>query len=237
MTKSLISAVACVAIATFFATNASAQQHLFSQYSTSGANNVNASLYPAPHPVPGYVGSSAYTYQPLMPHEMMYTHSRNYITQSGGPEQYYRDPYGAPAYPGGSHLNVTKVRWQSGVMGYAGLPSGGGLLGQLKYKAAVHRYRVPASHAYGGGGGLFGGGAGGGLFSGGCLSGRCSRAGAGVTAGDDFSYSGSEYTEPSFTEPAYAEPIYSEPIYSEPAPTGGCAACAANLSNRTTTTK
>ena len=155
MTKSIFTAVACIAIATMFATTASAQQHLFSQYSTSGANAVNASAYPAPHPVPPYVGSSAYTYQPLMPHEMMYTHSRNYYNVSGGPEQYYRDPYGSRIYQGGSHLNVTRVRWQSGTQGYAAFPFSFGRLGQLKYKLQSKRYTVPSGFgaSIGGGGG------------------------------------------------------------------------------------
>ena len=180
MIKSIISAVACIAIATMFATNASAQQHLFSQYSTSGANTVNASAYPAPHPVPPYVGGSAYTYQPLMPHEMMYTHSRNYYNVSGG--QYYPN--------GGSHLNVTRVRWQSGTQGYGAFPFSFGCLGQLKYKLQKHRYSVPRGHGASIGGGTVisdDGGAGGCLDcsadtyaepSGSCASGNCGAAAA-----------------------------------------------------------
>ena len=156
MIKSTISAALCVAIATMFATSVSAQTHLFSQYSTTGANQVNASAYPAPHPVPGFVGSSHYTYQPLMPHEMMYEHSRNYFNESGTPDQYYG---------GGTHLNVTKVRWQSGAMGYGQFPFSCNCLSNLKYKAAKRRYSVPRNYgasASGGGevisdGGSFGG--------------------------------------------------------------------------------
>ena len=49
---------------------------LFSQYTTQGsASSATAGMYPAPHPVPQNVGSSYYTYQPLMPHEHMYVPS------------------------------------------------------------------------------------------------------------------------------------------------------------------
>lgn len=193
MTKSTISAVLCVAIATMFATSASAQQHLFSQYSTVGANSVNASAYPAPHPVPSYVGSSKYTYQPLMPHEMMYTHSRNYFNESPG-----------NYYGGGSHLNVTKVRWQSGTMGYGHFPFSSNVLSNLKYRAAKRRYSVPLGY----GASLSGGGgeviSDGGSFRG--FLGRCSScAASSYDADSDYS----DYSE-------YAEPLFS-------APTSGCA--------------
>ena len=35
-------------------------------------------MYTAPQPVPAYVGQTYYTYQPLMPHEMLYKHHRRY---------------------------------------------------------------------------------------------------------------------------------------------------------------
>lgn len=146
MFKRIISATAMLAVVTMFAAVASAQQpygnNLFGQYSTYGANQVNASMYPAPHPVPHYVGSSMYTYEPLMPHEMMYTHQRNYYNYYGGAERYYQDPYCAPAHRGGGSLNVTKVRWQSGCHGYAPLPGASAWASALQYKWAQQWYCI-----------------------------------------------------------------------------------------------
>lgn len=58
-------------------------------------NSVGAQLYIAPHPVPAYVGHTFYTYQPLMPHEMLYPHSRHY-------HRYYDE---------GRGYNRTCVKW------------------------------------------------------------------------------------------------------------------------------
>jgi hypothetical protein len=54
-----------------------------------------AAAYPAPYPTPNLVGHVYYTYQPLMPHEFLYTHHRTY-------HQYYN---------GGMGLNRTTVHW------------------------------------------------------------------------------------------------------------------------------
>lgn len=54
-----------------------------------------AAAYPAPHPTPSRVGHTYYTYQPLMPAEMLYHHHRTY-------HQYYN---------GGMGLNRTTVHW------------------------------------------------------------------------------------------------------------------------------
>lgn len=35
-------------------------------------------MYMAPGPVPAHVGHTYYTYQPFMPHEMLYKHKRTY---------------------------------------------------------------------------------------------------------------------------------------------------------------
>ena len=105
--------------------------YLFSQYTTQGgASSATAGMYPAPHWVPPSVGSSYYTYQPLMPHEMMYTHSRNYYN-------YYND---SSYYGGGPSLNKTSVKWQSGCSSVAPFPLSG-LYGQrLKYRLAYRAY-------------------------------------------------------------------------------------------------
>lgn len=121
---------------------------LFSQYLTQGgASQATAGMYPAPHPVPSHVGASWYTYQPLMPHEMMYTHSRNYYN-------YYND---SAFYGGGGSLNKTTVRWQNGSAGVAPLPLSNYRLQQARYALAAKRYCIDGNC----GGGSYGGGFGG----------------------------------------------------------------------------
>lgn len=43
-----------------------------------------AQMYVSPLPVPAYVGHSYTTYQPLMPHEMMYHHCRTHYAHTPG---------------------------------------------------------------------------------------------------------------------------------------------------------
>ncbi len=95
-------AVACVS---FLTNSVQAQDHLFPQYYTQGASQTTAGMYPSPHWVPVHVGHTYNTYQPLMPHEMMYQHCRKYTTYYGNPGDFYgsRD-YG---------VNKTTVRWQA----------------------------------------------------------------------------------------------------------------------------
>ena len=120
---------------------------LFSQYTTQGgASSAAAGMYPAPHPVPRNVGGSYYTYQPLMPHEMLYTHSRNYFN-------YHND---SSYYGGGGSLNITSVRWQNGAGGVAPFPGSNQRLQSLQYKLAKKAYCIGGD--CGGGGGHFGGG-------------------------------------------------------------------------------
>ena len=64
-------------------------------YVGPNCGGVPAELYPAPIPTPPLVGHTYYTYQPLMPHEMLYPHKRTY-------HQYYNY---------GRGLNRTTVRW------------------------------------------------------------------------------------------------------------------------------
>ena len=47
----------------------------------SGTGSVGAQLYPCPRPTPPLVGHTYVTYQPLMPHEFLYTHHRVYKTK------------------------------------------------------------------------------------------------------------------------------------------------------------
>jgi len=172
MIQKLIVAVCCLVAVSLVSETSFAQtsqgnlpNHLFSQYTTQGgASSATAGMYPAPHPVPGNVGSSYYTYQPLMPHEMMYSHSRNYFN-------YYND---SSYYGGGGSLNITSVKWQNGCSGQAPFPGSGQLLQGLQYKLAKKAYCI-GGDCGGGGGGHFGGG---GLRSRiGSIGGGCSTCG------------------------------------------------------------
>ena len=72
------------------------QPDLFYNYYTQGyANAVNAQMYVAPLPVPPNVGHTFYTYQPFMPHEMLYWHKDRYHNY----------------YDGGRGLNRTRATY------------------------------------------------------------------------------------------------------------------------------
>jgi hypothetical protein len=129
--------------------------NLFSQYYTQpGASLTTAGMYLAPHWVPANVGHTYYTYQPLMPHEMMYQHSRNYYNyyNTGG---YYGSP---------NALNKTQVRWQSGSNHMGPLPLTGGIGQSLLWRYQSHRYCL---------GDNCGRGFGHGACHGHCASGQC----------------------------------------------------------------
>ena len=51
---------------------------LFYNYYVDGDSGVPAQMYPAPRPTPPFVGHTYFTYQPFLPHEFMYPHSRVY---------------------------------------------------------------------------------------------------------------------------------------------------------------
>ena len=72
------------------------QPELFYNYYVPGTcGGVPAQLYVAPQPVPAVVGHTYFTYQPFMPHELLYPHHRTY----------YR------YYNGGRGLTRTSVSW------------------------------------------------------------------------------------------------------------------------------
>ncbi len=50
----------------------------------SGSSNYGAALYMAPYPIPPHVGSTFYTYEPFMPHEMLYRHNKTYHNYYNG---------------------------------------------------------------------------------------------------------------------------------------------------------
>ena len=147
------------------ADQAHAQAPLFSQYTTQGAGSPSAAMYPAPHWSPILGAESYYTYQPLMPHEMMYQHSRNYYN-------YYEGGYKG----GGQGMVKTSVRWQAGNQHMGPLPFSTGLSGAL-YRVQARRYNIPGGTGSGIGAGNCGGigcGVRGRLRGGfGCASGTC----------------------------------------------------------------
>ena len=172
MIRNLLAATALVAFSFGAASTASAQfgdgnssNNLFSQYATQGgASMTTAGMYPAPYDSPRLGAQSYYTYQPLMPHEMMYQHSRNYYNY-----------YNTGGYMGAPNaLNKTSVRWQSGSNHMGNLPFSTGLSG-LSYKLHNRIYDINPKAGRGGNGGIGGRlrGARGGF---GCNDGSCSEA-------------------------------------------------------------
>jgi hypothetical protein len=72
------------------------QPELFYNYYIPGTcGGVPAAMYLAPQPVPPLVGHTYYTYQPFMPHELLYQHHRTY----------YR------YYDGGRGMTRARVSW------------------------------------------------------------------------------------------------------------------------------
>ena len=181
--RTVLTAVVAVAVLFVVANEVQAQgtldNHLFQQYTTQGANQTDAGMYPAPHWVPPYVGHSYRTYQPLMPHEMMYEHSRNYYNWSHQ-GAFYAPQYGWFRGGGnscggyGSHLNKTTVRWQAGCNHMAPLPGNLTPFAGAHYNWAKYWYCV-RSGGIGCNRFLGGGCAGGGCLRGklGCSSGNC----------------------------------------------------------------
>ena len=64
----------------------------YNHYLPPAMDGTAASMYPAPMPVPARVGQTQYTYQPLLPHEHMYRHSRVYYNSHGTRDMFYSDP-------------------------------------------------------------------------------------------------------------------------------------------------
>jgi hypothetical protein len=69
----------------------------YNYYAWPSCTGWGAELYLSPRPVPPHVGHTYITYQPLMPHEFMYSHHRTY-------HRYYN---------GGQGLTRTSVIWYS----------------------------------------------------------------------------------------------------------------------------
>jgi hypothetical protein len=139
-----------------------ASNFLYNYYTVPGASAVQAGMYPAPHPVPANVGHTFYTYQPLMPHEHMYEHSRNYYNYYAPPETFYHDP--CHCRGGGGGLNKTTVVWQNGGSHVGPFPFSGGAAAAFKYRVHSARYCLGHHGVHG--------------FSlGGCATGDCGNCG------------------------------------------------------------
>ena len=72
----------------------------YNYYAWPSCTGLGAELYISPRPVPPHVGNTYITYQPLMPHEFLYSHHRVY-------HRYYN---------GGQGLNRTFVHYRSGLL-------------------------------------------------------------------------------------------------------------------------
>lgn len=152
---------------------------LFAQYTTPGPALAQAGMYPSPHYVPGYVGSSWYTYQPLQPHELMYQHRRNYYNYYAGPEAFYRDMCQGGYANGGGGLNKTTVVWQSGVNHMGNLPGSLAPFAKFHNSMAYRRY-CQGGNCGGVGGGLLQNG----QRAAGCQTGTCGLAGCQTCSGN-----------------------------------------------------
>jgi hypothetical protein len=52
----------------------------YNYYEGPNPNGVTAGMYVSPLPVPPHVGHTYFTYQPLMPHEYLYRHTRTHYS-------------------------------------------------------------------------------------------------------------------------------------------------------------
>ena len=82
--------------------NYASQDLFYNHYVGNNCGGMGAQLYLSPRPVPQFVGNTYITYQPLMPHEFMYPHSRTY-------HRYYN---------GGQGLTRTSVHYRAPLFGH-----------------------------------------------------------------------------------------------------------------------
>ena len=194
--------------------------NLFAQYTTQGnANLSNAGMYPAPHWVPRQMGHTYYTYQPLMPHEMMYAHSRNYYNYYAPADRFYANKYGH--HRGGAGLTKTQVVWQNGCSHMAPLPGNMRPFAAIHYKLAAHKYGLNSGGKAGGHGGL------------GHLRGKFGCSTCGSTTCDGSCDTG---CDAGCGGEVYGGEVYGGEVYGGEvinAPAGGCASggCSVNLSD------
>ena len=92
------------------------QPDLFYNYYVPGTcGGVPAQMYLSPQPVPATVGHTYITYQPMMPHEMLYTHHRayyRYFDQGRGMTRtsihWYNNPIVSPLQSVRNHFRIAR---------------------------------------------------------------------------------------------------------------------------------
>ncbi len=92
------------------------QPDLFANYYVPGTcGGVPAQMYPAPHYVPPMAGYTYVTYQPLMPHELLYTHHRSYYRYYDGGRgmtrasvHWYNNPIASPLKSMKHHFRIAR---------------------------------------------------------------------------------------------------------------------------------
>ena len=84
-------------------------------YAPEECGGLPATMYVAPQPVPASVGHTYITYQPMMPHEMLYPHHRSYYRYYDGGRgmtrahvRYYRSPFSAQIQSVKSRLKIAR---------------------------------------------------------------------------------------------------------------------------------
>lgn len=161
----LIAASECSAQSIYDPSGQQLEFNLFQNFHTGqGPSQTTAAMYPAPHPVPYWVGGSHYTYQPLYPHQHMYEHKKAYYNYYGTADQYYSDNQRHGR--GGDALNNTTVIWKSTGYHFGNLPFSSYHAQKFIYALQARKYglRAPAG---------IGGGIGGGQAGGACPPGTC----------------------------------------------------------------
>ena len=126
--------------------------NLFQNFHTpQGPSLTTAALYNAPRPVPYWVGSSLYTYQPLYPHQHLYQHSKNYYNYYGSSNQFYSDNqrFGK----GGDALTRTSVVWKGSGLAFGDFPLSSYPAQKALYFLEAKKYGLSGPSASGG---LFG---------------------------------------------------------------------------------
>jgi len=60
------------------------QDLFYNFYEGPNPSGVPVAMYPSPRPVPAFVGHTYTTYQPFMPHEYLYRHTRSHYAYTPG---------------------------------------------------------------------------------------------------------------------------------------------------------
>lgn len=127
-------------------------------YTPDGTSQTTAAMYPAPHPVPYWVGGSNYTYQPFYPHQHLYQHSKNYYNYNGSSDQFYSDNqrFGR----GGDAVTRTSVVWKGTGYHMGNFPLSSYPAQKLIYAVNAHKYGLRSTFGSRNSAGSYGGGCG-----------------------------------------------------------------------------